>query len=91
MTENQANDDRRPLTPEESRILHLVQAFYGDRNTEGKVIFANKRAVIWAENNDGDPVIVFNLTNIAVFASHGNLSDKQIIEQWLMGPASHHR
>jgi len=78
--------DRRPLTAEEAHILSLVRATYGGRNTEEKVIFPGKGAVIWAENESGDPVIVVNLTNIAMFAAHDRLSDQQVIEQWLTIP-----
>lgn len=42
--------NRRSLSEGELKILRLIQKYYGARNTEDEVIFADKDAVIWVKD-----------------------------------------
>jgi hypothetical protein len=74
----------RALTSEEERILRLVQEIYGSRNTPDKCFTTDEKEVaIFAEDSNGDPVILVNLTFLADLSLEQGLKDEVIKEKWL--------
>jgi hypothetical protein len=73
----------RSLTPDEERILQLIQQIYGNQNSIEKCVMTDEGDIaIWVANCRGRLVIPVNLTFVADIAREQNLTDKGL-EVWL--------
>ena len=75
----------RHLTKEETRVLGLIQAYYGSQNSADGITWVNAgEAVLWITDNAGAAVLMANLTNLANWRLDGTISnDEELTRDWL--------
>lgn len=73
----------RPLNDSERAVLDLIRKHHGPQNTEDDISWVEgDEAVLWIKNEDGEALLVANLTNLASWHADGGLSTEKLHE-WL--------
>lgn len=76
---------KRPLTPDELTILHLIQRLYGEQNTTDNVFCsAADEAVTFVKDTAGTSGLCVVLTNVACESRERGLSEDEICNQFLI-------
>ena len=80
-------DSKRPLTPDEKRILDLLRQHYGPLNNLDSVFFAlNDQACIFAKDRNGVSGMFVNLTVIPIMQKEQGVRNEDVFEQFLKPP-----
>jgi hypothetical protein len=76
---------RRDLTPEEAKILRVIQEGYGSQNDDDAVFFTNfDEAALFIKTSVGTSPMMANLTNLAAWRADGTIaSDEELKKDWL--------
>lgn len=73
------------MTPEEARILDLIQSHYGPQNDRESVTWlARGVAVLLVTDPDGEQVLMANLTNLASWRTNDVITESQLMTDYLM-------
>lgn len=81
-----SKEPTRNLTPEETKILSMIQKLYGDQNSESDIFFTKGEAIIFVKASDGTTPLCANLTNLAVFRKNDSMPDEEFVKKWLLPP-----
>jgi len=74
----------RTLSPEEHRILKIIQTHYGSHNSEHSITWLEgNEASLWIKDRTGTPLLVAQLTNLANWRTDGTIADDSGLRDWL--------
>jgi hypothetical protein len=80
---------RRPLTPDESRILDVLRDQYGPSNNVDAVFFTDRdEAAIFATDRNGVAGICVNLTVVPMMQRMEGVADADVFEKYLRPPGT---
>lgn len=80
---------RRPLTPDESRILELLQDNYGPQNNLDAVFFPDGGgAAIFVKDINGVMGILVSLTGTSMLQKIEGVPDDKVFEKYLCPPGT---
>ena len=80
---------RRPLTPDEARILGVLRDHYGPWNNVDAIFFTDRdEAVIYPKDQNGNCGICVNLTVVPEMQQIEGVADADVFEKYLRPPGT---
>ena len=64
-------------------MLRLIQRLYGPHNAEAECFFPDYGVAIFVKDFNGSMPIYVNLTVVSMIAEEENLSDEELLADWL--------